>query len=146
FAHRRREDQRLGAHELHRECPRKRFHLVPVVARRNRHDEVQTLATGRLEKPVEIEAFEQPARELASVTQRRPFERGVGIEVERDAIGSVETRKAYAPRMEFKHAVLHGANDIFERLQMKIRRRIGLRNGTTPNIARMTLKEAMREV
>ena len=107
---------------------------------------MQSLAARRLQKPLKLEAIEQRARELARMAQCRPGQCRIGIEVERDPIGPIHSRKARSPRMEFKHAVLHDADDIFKRLQMQVRRRVGLPSADPPEIAGMFLEEAIGEV
>ena len=58
---------------------------------------MQSLAAGRLEKPAQLEPIEQRPRELACLAYRCPAEGGIGIEIERDPVGTIEMREAYAP-------------------------------------------------
>ena len=93
---------------------------------------MQSLAAGRLEKPAKLEPIEQRPRKLAGLVHRRPTERGIGIEIERDPVGTIETGEAYAPRVEFECAVLHGGDDIRDLMLESVEKRFGDQLPRTP--------------
>jgi len=59
-----------------------------------------------------------------SVLRRWPRQPRIRIEIERDAVGPVESRKARTPRVELEAAVLHGTNDVGDVGEAHERRRI----------------------
>ena len=76
---------------------RELLHLGPRELRRDRHDDMQPLAAGRLQERAELHAFDDRARHLGCPHELLPGKIFVGIEIERDAIGVLHIGHARAP-------------------------------------------------
>ena len=88
--------------------------------------EMQSFAACGLDEALHPELVEQCPHATRGVLQRCPRQLRVRIEIERDAVGPVEPRKARAPRVELEAAVLHGANDVGDIGEPHERRRVTL--------------------
>ena len=73
---------------------RKVFYGWPIVGGFDRRDHVQALASGGLQPGLHAEFVEQRARELRGFDDLRPCDAVVGIEVDRDAVGAIDARRA----------------------------------------------------
>ena len=107
-----REQRRCVLHQAHGQRPRKPLRLGPRMATRDRQHEVEPLASGRLDEAPDPELVEQRTHAACGVLECCPRQPGIRIEIERDPVGTVESRKARAPRVEFEAAVLHGTYDV----------------------------------
>ncbi len=126
-----------------RDGTRELGNVHPLVAPRDRHDDVEAAAARRLQKWREVERFEQVAHVLRGVAQYRPRD-ACGGEAEHDPVGALEARKARAPCPEFVVTVLHGAHDARGIRDANERRRASTRAGRRGDRPRRELRHEPR--
>src|SRR5438445_4786373 len=100
--------------------------LVRGRARAQRHDDVQPFAAGGLQEALEPDRLWTLADQARCVGDAAPLDAGAGVEIEHDAVRSLQVLHDRMPRVDFEYSDLDEADQCRERIDDEIFPGLGL--------------------